>query len=155
MAGPFSMVNQIVDFPPNASTALHVHGGPGMATVLDGELVFRPEGKVNQPAKPGDVYLDVPGTPHRAVNEGSTPARLSFAVVVPQGAGVTTPLQQVSPPAAGPTPGPGPAEPGAAPVGMPSTGSAEGAGGALPLLVVVGLLLVAAGARLLRRQRQP
>lgn len=98
MAGPFSMVNQIVDFPPNASTALHVHGGPGMATVLDGELVFRPEGKVNQPAKPGDVYLDVPGTPHRAVNEGSTPARLSFAVVVPQGAGVTTPLQQVSPP---------------------------------------------------------
>ena len=39
----FDTINLVLDFAPGVSTPLHSHGGQGIVTVLEGELVHRPE----------------------------------------------------------------------------------------------------------------
>jgi hypothetical protein len=140
MQGDFEMINLILDFAPGSATPLHSHGGPGIVTVIEGELVFAPEGQAEIVARPGDVYLDLPGTHHTAVNKSGAPARVSYAVLLPTGATLTT---VTAAPAQAQAPAPAPVEqPAAAPaefVGMPSTGEAD------YNLVLLIALLVAAG----------
>lgn len=142
MQGEFEMINLILDFAPGSATPLHSHGGPGIVTVIEGELVFAPEGQAEIVGKPGDVYLDLPGTHHTAVNKSGAPARVSYAVLLPTGATLTT-VAAASAPAQAPAPAPAPVEqPASAPtefVGMPSTGEGD------YNLVVLVALVVAAG----------
>jgi quercetin dioxygenase-like cupin family protein len=90
MQGEFELINLILEFAPGAATPLHTHGGPGIVTVIEGEVVFGVEGKPDLVAKAGEFYPDLPGTPHTASNKSSAPARVSYAVVLPKGAALTT-----------------------------------------------------------------
>ena len=134
MPGEFDMINLILDFAPGAATPAHNHGGPGIVTVLQGEMVFGVEGRPDLVAGPGIVYPDLPGTVHTAINKTSASSRVSYAVVVPKGAALTTvrganqaPAQQpVSPPAEG--------------VGMPQTGSTS-----LPLPLIAAMIVILLG----------
>jgi quercetin dioxygenase-like cupin family protein len=135
--GEFDMINLILEFAPGAATPMHTHGGPGVVTVLEGELAFNSEGRPEYVAKPGEVYLDLPGTHHTAVNKSSTPAVVSYAVLLPKGATLTAvdpaPSQaQVQSPAQQPA---APQE-----VGMPRTGDGDNYAG---LAFVAALILVA------------
>ena len=140
MQGEFDMINLILEFAPGAATPMHTHGGPGIVTVLEGELAFGAEGKPDVVAKPGEVYLDLPGTHHTATNKSSAPAVVSYAVLLPKGATLTqvdsaAPSQaQVQAPAQQPT---------AAPqeVGMPRTGDGDNYAG----IAFVAALVLAAG----------
>jgi quercetin dioxygenase-like cupin family protein len=127
MPGEFEMINLILDFAPNAATPAHTHGGPGIVTVLDGELVFGVPGRPDQNAQPGGVFLDLPGTVHTAVNKTTRPARVSYAVLLPKGAGLTTAVQQPTTEQGGP-------------VGMPRTGAPL-----MPTPFVLALILVLLG----------
>jgi quercetin dioxygenase-like cupin family protein len=140
MQGEFEMINLILEFAPGSATPLHSHGGPGIVTVIEGELVFAPEGKPEIAAKPGNVYLDLPGTHHTAVNKSAARAVVSYAVLLPKGGTLTT-VTAASAPA--PAPAQAPAEqPAAVPVehvGMPSTGQGD------YNLVILVALVIAAG----------
>ncbi len=67
MQGEFEMINLILDFAPGAATPAHNHGGPGIVTVLEGELTFGVEGRPDQMAQPGGAYVDLPGTAHTCI----------------------------------------------------------------------------------------
>ena len=97
MGGEFELVNLILDFEPGAATPPHTHGGPGIVTVLEGEIVFGVEGKSDQVAGTGGYYFDLPGTVHTAANKSSAPARVSFLIALPKGAALTTVMGGASP----------------------------------------------------------
>jgi quercetin dioxygenase-like cupin family protein len=120
MEGEFELINLILEFAPGAATPLHTHGGPGIVTVLEGEVVFGVEGKPDMVAKSGEFYLDLPGTPHTAANKGSTPARVSYVIALPKGAPLTTVVGGAQPQAS-PTPQQQVGEHGEH-LGMPRTG---------------------------------
>ena len=88
------------------------------------ELAFGGEGKPDMVAKPGQVFLDLPGTHHTATNKSSAPARVSYAVLLPKGATLTT-VDAAPSPAQAEAPAQQPAAPPAEFVGMPSTGEGE------------------------------
>ncbi len=136
MAGEFDANNLILEFAPGASAGAHTHGGPGVVIVLDGEITFRTEGKPDQVATAGYMFVDTPGVVHSATNEGSAPAKASFIAVIPKGAALTTP--------AGGAPAPAQPVAVAAPAGMPSTGSNTATLIPFALLAVV-LLSLAVG----------
>jgi quercetin dioxygenase-like cupin family protein len=140
LQGEFEMINLILEFAPGSATPLHSHGGPGIVTVIEGELVFAPEGKPEIVAKPGEVYLDLPGTHHTAVNKSAARAVVSYAVLLPKGGTLTT-VTAATAQAPAPAPAP-PEQPASAPtefVGMPSTGEGD------YNLVILVALVVAAG----------
>jgi quercetin dioxygenase-like cupin family protein len=146
MQGEFELINLILDFAPGAATPPHTHGGPGIVTVLQGEITFGMEGKADMVAKPGEVYPDLPGTVHTAANKTSTPARVSYAIVLPKGAAVTTVVggtQAQQPASASQTAPAQPAGDHSEHVGMPSTGSP--AVSLPPLLPIAALVLVLLG----------
>ena len=141
MQGEFELLNIILEFAPGAAAPAHTHGGPGIVTVIEGEMVFGVEGKADLVAKAGEVYVDLPGTVHTAANKSASPARVSYAVVLPKGASLTTVV-------GGAQPQQPPATPQAAPdqqptgehsghVGMPRTGAPM-----LPVTLFISLALV-------------
>jgi quercetin dioxygenase-like cupin family protein len=70
MPGEFELINLILDFAPDAATPLHTHGGPGIVTVLDGEMVFGVQGQLGA-AQTGELPPG-PTTVHRATLPGLT-----------------------------------------------------------------------------------
>jgi quercetin dioxygenase-like cupin family protein len=142
MQGEFEMINLILDFAPGAATPMHTHGGPGIVTVLEGEIAFGGEGKADVVARPGEAYLDLPGTHHTATNRSSAPARVSYAVLLPKGATLTTVDAAASSQAQAPA-----QQPAAAPpefVGMPSTGAGE-VSVLFAIALAIGAVLTVAG----------
>jgi quercetin dioxygenase-like cupin family protein len=151
MQGEFELVNLILEFAPGAGTPLHTHGGPGIVTVLEGEMVFAPEGKPEIAAKPGESYLDLPGTSHTAVNKSAARAVVSYSVLLPKGGTLTTVVAASAPtqPQAQAPAG----QPAAMPVehvGMPSTGRGDFNIGLAIALVMAVALVFEGGSRLVR-----
>ena len=104
----FDLVNLVVDFAPGAWTPLHSHGGHGMVTVLEGEVVHRPHGGEERRVVAGESFLEIPGHPHTAGNVSGAKARVMFSVLLPKGAELTTVLPATQPapqPAELPNPG--------------------------------------------------
>jgi quercetin dioxygenase-like cupin family protein len=97
----FDTINLVLDFAPGASTPLHSHGGQGIVTVLEGELVHRPEGGEERRLRAGESFLETPGHAHIAANDGGANARVLFTALLPKGAELTT-MQGASQPAAPP-----------------------------------------------------
>jgi quercetin dioxygenase-like cupin family protein len=97
----FDTLNLVLDFAPGASTPLHSHGGQGIVTVLEGELVHRPENGEERRLRPGESFLETPGHAHIAANESGANARVLFTALLPKGAELTT-IQGASQPAAPP-----------------------------------------------------
>ena len=86
----FDLINLVVDFAPGARTPLHSHGGQGIVTVLEGEVIHRPEGGEERRVVAGESFLEIPGHSHTASNESQAKARVAFTAVLPKGAEVTT-----------------------------------------------------------------
>jgi quercetin dioxygenase-like cupin family protein len=104
----FDTINLVLDFAPGASTPLHSHGGQGIVTVLEGELVHRPEGGEERRLRAGESFLETPGHAHIAANESGANARVLFTDLLPKGAALTTvqgASQSAAPPAALPKTG--------------------------------------------------
>jgi len=146
--GEFELVHLTLDFAPGSVTPLHTHGGPGLVLVLEGEISNAVEGKPKQTVKTGQSWVEMPGEYAIVGNKGATKARVSFAVVLPNGASLTTvrppaiPVEQ--PPVA---PVEQPTMPIASPaetIGMPRTGTSD-LNILLPVALTLGLLLVALG----------
>ncbi len=86
----FETINLVLDFAPGVWTPLHTHGGQGIVTVLDGELVHRPEGGEERLLRPGDSFLETPGHAHIAGNDSLANTRVLFTALLPKGAQLTT-----------------------------------------------------------------
>lgn len=128
----FDVVNLVLEFAPGAQTPLHVHGGQGFMTVLEGELVHRPQGEAEQRVRAGETFLDLPGHPHVAANLTQALARGVFTVVLPKGAALMT-VQGSSQPAT-----------------LPETGADRTPAVAPVVALIAAVSLVAAGWRLRR-----
>lgn len=119
----FDLVNLVLDFAPGSQTPLHSHGGQGMVTVLEGEVVHRPEGGSEQRVRAGESFMETPGHAHTASNTSQANARVLFTVLLPKGAELTTVLA-------------------ATPTAMPATGAGPAATVTrLALLAATGLLI--------------
>lgn len=99
----FDLLNLVLEFAPGAQTPLHTHGGQGIITVLEGEVIHRPHGGEARRVVAGDSFVETPGNPHTASNESRANARVAFTVLLPKGAPVTTVEGEASP---NPPPGP-------------------------------------------------
>jgi len=53
----FDVINLVLDFAPGAQTPVHTHGGHGIATVLEGEIVHRPQGGEARRLVAGESFL--------------------------------------------------------------------------------------------------
>jgi quercetin dioxygenase-like cupin family protein len=135
----FETINLVLDFAPGAWTPLHTHGGQGIVTVLEGELVHRPEGGEERRLRPGESFLETPGHAHIAGNDSQANTRVLFTALLPKGAQLTTVQgapQNAAPPAA-----------------LPKTGDDPAASQSAWVAVLAGAGLLATG-WLLRRKRR-
>jgi quercetin dioxygenase-like cupin family protein len=103
MPARFEVVQVLLDLPAGAWTPLHSHGGPVLATVLEGEVTERRAG-VERRLGPGQRWTEDPGDRHTVGNDGTTTARLAATILLPRGAELTTVHEAVAAP--GPAPAP-------------------------------------------------
>jgi quercetin dioxygenase-like cupin family protein len=89
MDGMFSENQAVLEFNPGAGIPLHVHGGPTLALVLDGEITLRANGE-ERVYKAGESWTEMPGDVHEAFNSGDTPAHVVATFLLPPGAEATT-----------------------------------------------------------------
>jgi quercetin dioxygenase-like cupin family protein len=132
----FDTINLVLDFAPGASTPLHSHGGQGIVTVLEGELIHQPEGGEKRRLLAGESFLETPGHAHIAANESGANARVLFTALLPKGAELTT--LQGAPVGAAP------------PAALPKTGD-DSIDWQNPWVVLVAGAGLLAGGSLLRR----
>jgi len=84
----FNLTQVVVDFVPGAYIPWHVHGGPGIATVIQGDIIFDTPGG-EQRRGPGGIFIDATA-PHDARNVGSGNATVIVTFLIKKGAPVTT-----------------------------------------------------------------
>jgi len=89
IGGSYSIVQQVLDFAPGTATPVHRHGGPGLVTVLQGEITFSRDGLVRT-FKAGDSFVEIPGDTFQASNTGSADAMVAATFLLPDGAQLTT-----------------------------------------------------------------
>jgi quercetin dioxygenase-like cupin family protein len=89
ISGPYSLVQQVLDFAPGAETAQHKHGGPGLVTVLHGQVTLSRDGLVRT-FNAGDSFVEMPGETLQASNRGSSDLELAATFLLPDGAQLTT-----------------------------------------------------------------
>lgn len=94
-AGPFEIVQVVVDFAPGTWTPPHTHGGEAFVSVLEGEMTHRSMGS-EQKFKAGETWVEHPGHFGEAGNTGTTRARLLGTFVLPKGAQLTTNQEGIS-----------------------------------------------------------
>jgi len=83
------LVQQVVDFPPDAWTSPHSHGGQAINLVLEGEITLR-QGGVDKRHTAGQSWTDSTGQVHAAGNTGSGKARLLTNFLLPKEVKQTT-----------------------------------------------------------------
>jgi len=66
-----SLVQQVLDFAPGSQTLKHHHGGPGVVTVIQGQVALNANG-VEKTYNLGDSFTETPGQTLQAFNRGST-----------------------------------------------------------------------------------
>ena len=94
------IVHLILDFQPSIWLPLHMHDGPGYATVIDGAMTRRAEGAPEMTISKGEGWVDSADLPHKAGNDGATLARIVATFVIPRGATLTTLLEPATSPGA-------------------------------------------------------
>lgn len=88
-SGEYELITRILEFPPGAGIANHMHGGHVLVTVLSGEMTLREKG-TEKVVKAGESWTEYPGNVHAVVNAGTATARLVGVFLVPKGADATT-----------------------------------------------------------------
>lgn len=91
ISGPYSLVQQVLEFGPGAQTPKHQHGGPGVITVLKGQLTVNSDG-VEKIYNVGDSFTEIPGQTLQAFNRGSSDVVLAATFALSDGAQLTTNL---------------------------------------------------------------
>lgn len=89
LTGGYSIVQQILDFGPGSQTPRHRHGGPGVITVLQGQVALNRDG-VEKTYNAGDSFTEMPDQILQAFNRGSADLILASSFVLPDGAQLTT-----------------------------------------------------------------
>jgi quercetin dioxygenase-like cupin family protein len=74
--GPAQITASIVTILPNAETALHQHGTPLFAYLLEGDLTVDYGDKGKRSYKPGDAFMEAMATSHRGMNLGIVPVKI-------------------------------------------------------------------------------
>jgi quercetin dioxygenase-like cupin family protein len=95
MEDAFTQVMIVLEFAPGAGTPEHSHGGPTLATVLEGELTLIEDGEEIIIAA-GESWTELPGHVHQAINNSDAPVRVVFTVLLAEGTQVTIPVTETS-----------------------------------------------------------
>ncbi len=88
VTGPYSLVQQVVDFAPGSQTPRQRVGGPGVITVLQGQVVVNTDG-VEATFKAGESFIEIPGQTLQVFNRGSSDLVLAATFALPDGAQLT------------------------------------------------------------------
>lgn len=89
VSGGYGIVQQVLDFASGAQTAKHKHGGPGVITVLQGQVTLNVDG-VEKTYRAGDSFTEMPGQTLQAFNHGSSNLVVAATYLLPDGAQLTT-----------------------------------------------------------------
>lgn len=89
LSGSYSIVQQVLDFTPGSETPQHRHGGPGLVTVLQGQITLSRDGLIRT-FNAGDSFVEMPGETLQASNRGSAEAVVAATFLLPDGAQLTT-----------------------------------------------------------------
>jgi len=87
--GGYSLIQQVLDFAPGAQTLKHQHGGPGVITVIQGQIALSTDG-VEKTYGVGDSFSEIPGHNLQAFNRGSTDLIVVATFILADGAQLTT-----------------------------------------------------------------
>ena len=90
VSGDFDEIQLLIEFPPGAWTPVHSHGGPGMVTVIQGQVVRR-TGGTDTTYRQGEGWIEETGNVHQVGNLTSTTALTVAGFLLPKGAVLTTP----------------------------------------------------------------
>jgi len=82
-------IRTVFDFGPGAWTPRHMHSGPALVIVLEGEMTVR-QGGSDKVFKAGESWTEVAGQVHQAGNTSSVKARVVSNYLVPSGEPATT-----------------------------------------------------------------
>ena len=85
----YEMQTIIMDFQHGAGVPDHMHGGPVLVTVLDGEMTLM-EKNINRFVRVGESWTENTFDIHSVVNSGKTTARVVVNILLPKGAEATT-----------------------------------------------------------------
>jgi len=88
VSGGYTLVQQVLDFAPGAQTPRVRVGGPGVITVLEGQLTLNSD--ITRTYKAGDSFAEMPGQTVQAINAGSAHLVLAETFALPDGAPLTT-----------------------------------------------------------------
>jgi len=89
ISGGYSLVQQVLDFAPGSQTLKHRHGGPGVITVLQGQVTLNSDG-VEKTYGVGESFTETPAQTLQAFNRGSTELIVVATYLLPDGAQLTT-----------------------------------------------------------------
>ena len=89
LTGGYSVIQQVLDFAPGAQTLKHRHGGPGVVTVIKGQVTLNVDG-TEKTYGVGDSFSEMPGQTLQAFNRGSTELIVVATFLLPDGAQLTT-----------------------------------------------------------------
>ncbi|WP_424950352.1 hypothetical protein [Deinococcus sp.] len=92
------VVQDLLDIPAGVCSGFHAHGGPGIETVLSGEIVVQTRATATTPAssltvKTGDAYTIPVGAVHNVCNMTKLPATFTSAFLLLGGAAPVTPAR--------------------------------------------------------------
>lgn len=83
----------VLDLPAGVCTGFHSHGGPGIETVLSGEIMVESRGVApDQTFKTGEAYIYPAGVVHNVCNMTTLSATFTSALLLLDGATVVTPV---------------------------------------------------------------
>ena len=91
ISGGYSLIQQVLDFAPGSQTLKHRDGGPGVMTVIQGELTLNVDG-AEKTYQVGDSFTEAPGQTLQAFNRGSIELIVVAAYILPDGVQLTTNL---------------------------------------------------------------
>lgn len=89
ISGGYSLIQQVLDFAPGSQTPKQRHGGPGVITVLQGQITLNNDG-IERTYSVGDSFAVAPGQTLQASNQGSSEVVLVATYLLPDGAQLTT-----------------------------------------------------------------
>jgi quercetin dioxygenase-like cupin family protein len=87
--GPYSLVQQVLDFAPGSQSLNYRYGGPGLFTVLQGQATLSSDG-VEKTFSAGDTFTEMPFQTVQLFNRGTSDVSLAATFMLPDDAQLTT-----------------------------------------------------------------
>jgi quercetin dioxygenase-like cupin family protein len=91
VSGGCTLVQEVLDFAPGAQTSKHHDGGPGVITVIQGQMTVSSDG-AEKTYGAGDSFTEMPGQTLQEFNRGSSELLVVAIFVLPDGAQLSTNL---------------------------------------------------------------